>query len=176
VGASNYTATYNALNQLSTSTAPGASRTNEWDAEDRLVAVNVGNQRTEFTYDGMSQRVGIRQLVNGSEVSFRRFVWRAGHVCEERDTAGAVTKLFFPQGVKVLSGPVTGDFFYTRDHLGSIRELTDGSGNVRARYAYDPYGRRIRLSGDMEADFGFADMFWSSEANLNLTLFRAYDP
>src|SRR6185436_14670523 len=52
IGASNYTATYNALNQLSITTAPGATRTNEWDAQDRLVAVNAGNQRTEFTYDG----------------------------------------------------------------------------------------------------------------------------
>jgi hypothetical protein len=31
-GATNFTATYNALNQISTTTAPGASRTNEWDA------------------------------------------------------------------------------------------------------------------------------------------------
>jgi RHS repeat-associated protein len=176
VGASNYSATFNALNEISTSTAPGFTRTNEWDAEDRLVAVNVGNQRTEFTYDGLSRRVAIRQLVNGSEVSFRRFVWCGDEICEERDGTGAVTKRFFPQGMKVESGPNAGNYFYTHDHLGSIRELTDGSGNVRARYAYDPYGRRTRLTGDMEADFGFAGMFWSSEANLFLTHYRAYDP
>ena len=28
---------------------------------------------------------------------------------------------------------------YTRDHLGSIRELVDMSQTVRARYDYDPY-------------------------------------
>lgn len=176
VGASNYTATYNGLNEIRTTTAPGATRTNEWDAVDRLVAVNVGNQRTEFTYDGMSRRVGIRQLVNGSEVSHRRFVWCGFALCEERDAAGVVTKRFFPQGMKVEAGAVTGAFFYTRDHLGSIRELTDSSGNVRTRYAYDPYGRRTRLTGDVETDFGFAGMFWSAEANLSLTQFRAYDP
>jgi RHS repeat-associated protein len=47
---------------------------------------------------------------------------------------------------------------------------------VRARYAYDPFGRRTKVSGDMDADIGFAGMFWSSEANLSLTHFRAYDP
>ena len=97
-------------------------------------------------------------------------------MCEERDATGVVTKRFFAQGMRVESGPVSGTFFYTRDHLGSIRELTDGSGNVRARYAYDPYGRRIRLTGDVEADFGFAGMFWAAEANLLLTHYRAYDP
>lgn len=176
VGASNFVATYNALNEISTTTTPGTTRTNEWDGLDRLVAVNVGNQRMEFTYDGLSRRLGIRYLVNGVEVSHRRFVWCDGEICEERDAAGAVTKRFFPQGMKVESGPKAGNYFYTRDHLGSIRELTDGGGNVRARYAYDPYGRRTKLTGDMETDFGFAGMFWSAEANLSLTLMRAYDP
>jgi RHS repeat-associated protein len=175
-GASNHVATFNGLNQLSTSTAPGFTRTNEWDAQDRLVAVNVGNQRAEYTYDGMGRRVAIRHLVNGSEVSHRRFVWCGDQICEERNAAGQVVKRFFPQGMKVESGPSAGAFFYTRDHLGSVRELTDGGGNVRARYAYDPWGRRTKLMGDMEADFGFADMFWSAEVNLSLAQFRAYDP
>jgi RHS repeat-associated protein len=175
-GGTNHTAIYNALNQISTSTAPGPLRTNEWDAEDRLIAVTAGDQRTEFAYDGHGRMVGIRQLLDGLVVSHRLFVWCGAEICEERDATGAVVKRYFPQGVKVESGPVTGTFFYTRDHLGSIRELTDGSGNVRARYAYDPYGRRTKLEGDMDADFGFAGMFWSSEVNLSLTLFRAYDP
>ncbi len=175
VGTTNYSATHNALNQISTSTAPGASRTNEWDAKDRLVAVTAGNQRTEFTYDGLSRMVGIRQLLNGSEVSLRRFLWCDDEICEERDVAGTVTKRFFAQGVKLESGPSIGAFFYTRDHLGSIREVTDGSGSVRARYAYDPFGRRARLMGDVVADFGFAGMFFATEAGLSLTRFRAYD-
>ena len=176
VGASNYTATFNGLNEIRTTTTPGLTRTNEWDALDQLVAVNLGNQRTEFTYDGKSRMTSIRKLTNGSEVSFRRFVWCGNYICEERDAAGTVTKRFFPQGVKLEAGPTTGVFYYTRDHLGSIRELTDASGNVRARYAYDPYGRRTKLSGDVDADFGFAGMFFSTEANLALTHYRAYDP
>ena len=47
---------------------------------------------------------------------------------------------------------------------------------MRARYAYDPWGRRSRLSGDLEADFGFAGMSWAAEAGLGITRFRAYDP
>jgi RHS repeat-associated protein len=38
------------------------------------------------------------------------------------------------------------------------------------------FGRRTRQSGDLETDFGFAGMFWSAEASLNITRFRAYDP
>jgi RHS repeat-associated protein len=175
VGASNFTAIYNALNQLSTSTAPGASRTNEWDAKDRLVAVNVGNQRTEFTYDGLGKMVSIRQLTNGSEASFRRFVWCDNQLCEERDATGVVTKRFFDQGMKVEAEPNAGSYYYTRDHLGSIRELTDAGGNVRARYAYAPYGRRTKLMGDVEADFGFTGLFFANESGLSAARFRMYD-
>jgi len=175
-GATANTATYNTLNQLSTISAAGAARTNEWDAQSRLTAVVSGNQRTEFTYDGWSRLASIRHLTDGSEVSLRRFVWCGKEMSEERDASGAVTKRFFPQGMKIEAGPLTGSYFYTRDHLGSIRELTDGSGNVRARYSYDPYGRRTRVSGDVEADFGFTGMFWTEEARLSLTHFRAYDP
>jgi RHS repeat-associated protein len=170
-------ASYNALNQLSViSGSPATTRTNEWDARGRLVAVNTGNQRTELGYDGAGQLISIRLLVNGTETSHRRFVWSDGQISEERDAAGAVTKRFFAQGVKIEGGANAGFYFYTRDHLGSIRELVDASGAVRARYNYDPFGRRILLEGDPIADFGFAGMFWSSEAQLALTLYRAYDP
>ena len=74
------------------------------------------------------------------------------------------------------TGTNTGAYYYTRDHLGSIRELTDAGGNVRARYAYDPFGRQTKVTGDVDADFGFAGMLWSPEASLALTHYRAYDP
>lgn len=176
IGPAFYASSYNALNQLNISTAPGNSRTNEWDAAHRLVAVNSGNERAEFCYDGDNHVVGIRQLVNGAEVSHRLFFWEGGQIREELDTNGVVTKRFFSQGVQLANGPNAGNYYYTRDHLGSIRELTDSGGNVRAEYAYDPFGRRTKVSGDLDADYGFAGMFWSSEANLSLTHFRAYDP
>jgi len=168
---------YNTLNELTnndTDSRPAA--TYQWDAEQRLVSVNSGNQTTQFAYDGLGRRVSMRQLVNGAEVSRRQFLWCDNEICEERDAAGTVTKQFFTHGVKVTSGLNAGSYYYTRDHLGSVRELTDSAGNIRARYAYDLFGRRTRVSGDMEADFGFSGMYWAPEAGLNLTLTRAYDP
>lgn len=176
VGTATNLASYNALNQISIITAPGASATNEWDADDRLVAVNRENERIEFAYDGLDRLTTLRKLVNGSEVSYRRFVWCDNELCEERDGSGVVTRRFFEQGMKVEAGATAGKYFYTRDHLGSVRELTDESGNVRARYAYDPWGRRTRVTGDLDADFGFAGMFWASEAGLAITRYRSYDP
>ena len=96
LGGTDHITSYNALNQISAATAPAASRTNEWDGAQRLSAVNAGNQRTEFAYDGLNRLSSIRQLVSGSEASYRCFAWCDGQICEERDASGTnITKRFF---------------------------------------------------------------------------------
>ena len=168
---------YNALNELTTvESDAGVAAMYQWDAEQRLVSATAGNKSTLFIYDGLGRLGAIRLLVDELEVSNRQFIWCDNEICEERAPDGTVSKRFFSQGVKLETGVNTGDYFYTRDHLGSVRELTDRTGNVRARYAYDPFGQQTKLMGDLKTDFGFAGMLWISEAGLNLTLFRAYDP
>jgi RHS repeat-associated protein len=148
------------------------ARTFEWDAENRLVALNQGTLRSEFTYDGKGRRIRIIEKSGGSVTSDRRFLWCDDTICEERDGGGsAVTKRFFGQGVQHGST----NYFYTTDHLGSIRELTDAAAVVRARYEYDPYGRRTRIVGDSEADFGFTGHYVHALSGLHLAWFRAYD-
>ncbi len=94
---------------------------------------------SEFAYDGLSRRVGIVEKTNGVVASERRYLWLGATMAEERDaTGGTVSKRFFGQGEQVAGE----NYFYTRDHLGSVRELTDSSQTVQARYEYDPYGRR----------------------------------
>ena len=167
---------YNALNELTSSDgAGGVASTYQWDAEQRLTTLNAGNESTQFTYDGRGRCVGIRQLTGGSEVSNRRFIWCDGKVCEERTSIGTVVKRFFEQGMHLESGPTTGALFYTCDHLGSVREAVDGAGTVQARYAYDPFGRRTRLVGVLEVDYGIAGMFFLADLGLNLTRYRYYD-
>jgi RHS repeat-associated protein len=152
-------------------TADGA-RTFEWDAVNRLVAVNVGTHRSEFTYDGFSRRVGIVEKDGGTTTSDTRLVWCGLALCEARDSGGTVLKRYFDEGV-LDAGTA---FFYTRDHLGSVRELTDSTGTVRARYDYDPWGRRTKVSGDKDAHAGHTGHYHHGASGLTLALFRAYDP
>src|SRR5206468_912762 len=145
----------------------------QWDAEHRLLSVQAGSRLTSFDYDGFGRRVGIRELVDGEEVSNKRYIWCGPEICEERTVVGAVAKRFFPLGVKVEIGPAGGEYFYARDHLGSIRELTDETGSVRARFNYDPYGSESQIEGDLESDFGFTGHFSHGGTGLDLTRFRA---
>src|SRR6266516_3028270 len=69
-----------------------------------------------------------------------------------RDGSNTVTKRYYPQGMQIG----TTNYYYTKDHLGSIREMTDGNGVVHARYDYDPRGRLTKVQGDSDSDFTYA--------------------
>jgi RHS repeat-associated protein len=136
--------------------------------------------RTEFTYDAFGRRVKIVEKTgSGAITSTKQFVWAGGSICEERDANNNVTKRFFPEGQINYTSTTNTELFYTRDHLGSVREVTDKTGLLRARYDYDPYGRRspnqVVGANAVEADFGFTGHYFHAPSGLHLARFRAYD-
>ena len=147
------------------------TRTFEWDSMNRLTAVNSGTNRSEFTYNGLSQRVTIVEKDNDAITSTKNLIWVGSEICEERDAGNSVAKHYYPQGMQAGST----NYYYSRDHLGSVRELTDSSGVMQARYDYDPYGRRTKLTGTVDADFGFTGHYYHQPSALHLALYRAYD-
>jgi RHS repeat-associated protein len=164
-GGPNRTLTYDSNGNLVNN---GAGQSYRWDAENRLVSITQTTGVTGFVYDGLGHRV--QETLGGSVI--KQWVWCGDQPCEERDANGNVTKRFYVLGEQIGGTP----YFFTRDHLGSVREMTDGNGAIRARYDYDPFGRMTKISGDLDADFGFAGDLYHQATNLNLTLFRAYDP
>ena len=72
----------------------------------------------------------------------------------------------------------TTPYFYTRDHLGSIREMrsTGKKGAIVARFDYDPYGRSTAVISTTPPDFNFTGLYRHSASNLDLAVYRAYDP
>jgi RHS repeat-associated protein len=158
------------------------TRTFEWDEENRLVSVTTTatGHRTEYAYDGLGRRVqiiekDIAQDQTETISSDKKYLWVGTQIAEERVgvDGGTVTKRFYAQGFVDNDGTI---LFYTRDHLGSIRELVDMQQNVRARYDYDPYGIVTKVSGDRDSQFLYTGHFWDGRNGLYLTLFRAYDP
>jgi len=143
-----------------------------WDAANRLVAIYSNlTYSSVFSYDGLGRRVRQTEISGSTTNSDRRMLWCGTELCEERDSTGAtVTKRFFREGEQI-SGT---NYFFTRDHLGSIREMTDSSGSIRARYSYDPWGRETEISGDLAADFGFTGHYFHVPSGLHLALYRAY--
>jgi len=156
-------------------------RTFSWDAKNELISIAYSagaysGTHTEFTYNGAGARVKIVErtgttLGSGTVTSTKWYIAN-----EERDNSNTVLKRYFSQGEqRIVSGTPT-SYFYTRDHLGSIREMIDGSGTIQARYSYDPYGRRTKVSGSLDCDFGFTGYYYHATSGLDLSATRPYDP
>lgn len=160
----------------------------QWDAANRLISVTYLNPQPvsvtdniTFQYDGSGRRVAITEkhgntILNAGANDWR-FVWRGENLCEQRNSAGTtVIKRFFGFGEQVVSG--SANYYFSIDHLGSVREMVDGSGAVTARYDYDPWGRQSKPTtiGTLDADFGHTGFYQERAAGLDLTLYRAYDP
>ncbi len=151
----------------------GNGQTYEWDAKNELVGINYANgNSTSFSYDGVGRRVQIVEKANGTVTATRNFIWVGNTPAEEHNAAGTVTKRYYGQGEQITGT----NYYYTRDHLGSVREMTDGSGNVQARYQYDPYGVASTVGTLLiGSDVQYAGYFFHAASALLLTLYRAYD-
>ena len=166
--------TLDTLGDLSLEVGAAGTIIYEWDLLNRLTAIISGTHRSEFRYNGLSQRVKIVEKDDGAVTSTKQFVWIPGdpQPSEERDGSDSVTRRFYPQGMQVGAT----NYYYTRDHLGSIREMTDGSGAIHARYDHDPHGRLSKASGDVDSDFTYAGYYNHSPSGLYATLNRFCDP
>lgn len=128
------------------------------------------NNFSQFTFDTIGRNTKIVETISGSISSTKQFVWSQQERLEERDQSGSLLRVFYKQGEIFNSN----DYSYSFDHLGSIRELLDSSGNVQAQYDYDPYGRTIRSQGTQEADFRYASYYVHARSNLACTFYRNY--
>jgi RHS repeat-associated protein len=158
------------------------TRSYGWDAKNELVSIvynsgsNAGNH-TEFTYNGAGERVKIVERTGTSAGSGTITSTKQYSCSEEFDGTGTVTKRYFSQGEQRIVSGVTTNYFYTRDHLGSVREMISSDGaTIDARYSYDPYGRATLVSGSISCDFQYAGMYTHATSGLNLTPARAYNP
>ncbi len=146
-----------------------------WDVENRLIKITYPgvNNYSSFTYDPLGRCTKIVETVSGSITSTKQFVWCGNQMCEARDASSTITAQYFLQGETISSS----NYYYSKDHLGSIREITNSSGTIQAQYAYDPYGQVTKIAGSgPDSDFQYAGYYYHGPSGLNLTLNRAYNP
>ena len=172
----------------------------QWDAKNRLLAVqdaavgseSSGTSRTEFTYDGMDRRIRIVEKThNGSawtSDSDNVFIWDGTEIVQKRASDGStIQRNYFSNGFSAHSQSpelVEGTpsavhhYYYTKDHLGSIREVVASDGTtVEAVYDYSPWGEVTKTGGTgVESDFLYTGHYFHEASDLHLTLYRAYNP
>jgi RHS repeat-associated protein len=170
---------YNVLNQLVSSGDPANTMTYTWDTQNQLRSITRGQATSEFSYEGGGRLTSIVEKTNGNVGSRINLVWSGGDVVEERDgNSGTVLKRFLGDGVHVPNaggGLPVGSYYLFRDHLNSVRQLTDSAGTARASYNFQPFGERTKVSGDLESDLGFTGHYYHQPSGLSVAWYRAYD-
>ncbi|MEZ5400772.1 MAG: RHS repeat-associated core domain-containing protein [Bryobacteraceae bacterium] len=146
-------------------------RAYEWDARNRLVAIERGGRRSEFRYDAFDRRIRIIEKDGGNVIDDTELVWCGGAVCEQW-SAGSALKRFSQFGEQVGERSM----FYTRDHLGSVRQMVRSDGSVGGSFDYDPWGRVTEAASDLEPSFGYTGHWRHRPSELLLAQYRAYDP
>jgi RHS repeat-associated protein len=119
--------------------------------------------------------VRVIEKEEGTPVSDQHMVWVGMSMAEICDTgSGAVVKRYFAQGEQRVGGADAGKYYYTCDHLGSVRELTDNAGAIRAQYDYAPFGERTKRQGDLDTDVGFTGFHLHLPTGLDQSPTRLY--
>jgi len=155
---------------VSTVTVEATDVNSNTASQDYEVEVAAGSGQS-LTYDANGN-----MLSDGAGQTYK---WDAENrlieIVERRAANGRTwEQRYFPEG---FVDATDGDFYYTRDHLGSIREVVADDGlTVESQYDYGIWGEVERVAGTgIESTFRYTGHFYHESSELHLTWFRAYD-
>ncbi len=136
IGDGTFTFVYDAENRLTAASRDGLTAAYEYDAFGRRIGKNVNNAVTQYLYDG--DRV----------------------IAEYDGTGGLRRKFVHGPGIDepILMDDGAGAYYYHFDGLGSVTDLTGGTGLVAERCDYDVFGRP-----DAAGTFGNPHLFTARE-------------
>ncbi len=167
-----------------TSKSTGEATIFHYDAENRLTRVDFPDLSfAEYRYDGLDRR--IEKNVNGEIVRYTydnediviEFDGSSNLVAHYSHGPGIDHPLLMERDID-SSGvfELTERFYYHRDALGSVTDLTDASANSVRAYAYDTFGRIALQQGSLENPYTFTGREADLESGLYYYRARYYDP
>jgi RHS repeat-associated protein len=129
---------------------------------------NVGTRVTWMLHPDNQGGLGFESETapNGSSVSNRHYLSVGGASIGVLVTTGALPTLSAGQMAPTVLGSMTAVKleYWHKDHLGSLVATSDHLGNITARYAYDPFGKRRQTTGQYDS-FGTLVVDWTSNTN-----------
>ncbi|MCP5101666.1 MAG: hypothetical protein GY943_39495, partial [Chloroflexi bacterium] len=154
-----------------------------YDILNRQTSVDNGSDTIDYVYDARGRRIA---KINGSVTT--HFIYDTQYrVIEERDNSETVTATYtYGQGMdEPLTMARSGQtFYYHRDALGSITEVSNASGTIVERYEYDVYGTATIYDGSdavltataIENPYQFAGRRYDLESGNYYYRARIYSP
>jgi RHS repeat-associated protein len=148
------------------------TKTYTWDAENRLVEIKQGTiTLASFVYN----KDGIRASKTAGGLT-TTYVLEGDSLVEERAGSGGTIKHFQGTSTDNVLASIDASAvpsYYVRDHLASIRQSTNASGQVVLTREYDPWGNP--LAGAGATGWSFTGREWEPETSLHYYRARYYD-
>jgi RHS repeat-associated protein len=150
-----------------------------WDNQNRLIGTitnaSDGQHEANYLYDADGIRVV--SVIDGIETRYLVDTNRPyAQVLEEYDSNGDILTSYV-YGHRLISQERNGDrSFYHPDGLGSIRVLTDETGQVTDTYAYDAYGKLLNVTGDTQNSYLYTGEQYDTITDSYYLRARYYNP
>jgi RHS repeat-associated protein len=167
--------TYDGNGNRVTQTTGGTTLIYVFDSRNRLTGMYGGNLAAKYQYDDDGNRIS--QTIPGANYHYvLDIVRRLPSVVAEKGSDGNID---FQDGLAKLSGSsATLEQFYQTDGLGSIVAVTDATGNLLARYTYDPWGNVLNSVDPLgtKEEYKFTGEPHDPQTGLYFLRNRYYDP
>jgi RHS repeat-associated protein len=145
-----------------------------YDAANRLTSVATGGQTLgTYTYDGAGDRIA-KTTAAGSTAYTLDLASGLPQVLSE--TTGASTSAYAYAGGPLELDVSGSTYWYLADSLGSVRLVTDASGDTPATYAYAAFGSTRSETGSLPNEVRFTGERTDAESGLQYLNARTYDP
>jgi RHS repeat-associated protein len=138
-----------------------------WDQGNDLISYGTNT----YTYDGTGLRAS-KTVAGGTEA----FTWDMAEGLQLLIQDGSTNYVTGPGGLPLEQINGTSVNFYHEDQLGSVRGITNSSGNLVSTYTYDPYGNIIATTGLLNNPFTYSGQYQDLESGLFYLRGRLYDP
>jgi RHS repeat-associated protein len=117
-----------------------------YDRENRLASASSAALAVSYSYDALGRLI---QRVAGN--STNRLYYAGWQLIAEYDGTGALQRKYvygpgIDEPIRVTANGT--NYYYHQDGLGSVTEITDGTGNLVESYRYDVYGTPTILAPD----------------------------
>ena len=133
-----------------------------YDSANRLKTFSGQGNNVTYQYSGLRDR--LRETVNGNPTTFTIDLnpstsLRAGSGLTQALSDGTNNYIYGLGRIAQAAGTRTE--YFLGDVLGSVRQLTNGSGSITYARVYDPYGVVMAGAGTSQSTYGYTGEYTS---------------
>jgi RHS repeat-associated protein len=145
-----------------------------WDAENRLTGIQrlSDGHLSSFAYDGLGRRVVNTEQAAGGLATTTRYAWCPDDTIPCASSINAAGEILYETQGEYGGSPSA--LYYARDHLGSVMQTVDASGNTLGSRTYRAFGQPYNATGTNPSK-GFAGMLVHPASGLQLTPARVFN-